>query len=190
MSNMVTAIRLFVVLTVITGILYPALITAVGHVAFPRQAKGSIITDGSRAIGSVLIAQSPRDAKFFMSRPSAGSYTTVPSSASNYALSSKALRDSMLLRSAQWNKSIGELPPDLIFSSGSGLDPHISPEAALFQVERIARVRGLSNQKIIELTTMIHRHTEKPQFGLFGNPRVNVLLLNAELGAIAATPAE
>jgi len=189
-STIFTALRLFVIMTILTGVMYPAMVTIAGYAAFPQQACGSIIKKNSTAIGSLLIAQSPPDTGYFLPRPSAGNYATTPSAASNYALSSVALHDIVLQRSAKYGKPIGQLPSDLVFSSGSGLDPHISPEAARFQADRIARVRGLSGKEVDELDAMIDNHTEKPQFGILGDARVNVLLLNIDLDNIKFTAIE
>jgi K+-transporting ATPase ATPase C chain len=174
-------LRLFLVMTIITGIIYPAVITVVGRMAFPWQSGGSIMIHGSTAVGSLLIAQPSNGPRYFAPRPSAGNYATVPSAASNYAVSNAALHDSLKARAQLRKKPVGEMPSDLLFSSGSGLDPHLSPEAALFQADQIARLRGLSAQKESELKAMIISHVEKPQFGALGNARVNVLLLNCYL---------
>jgi K+-transporting ATPase ATPase C chain len=168
-------------MTLITGVIYPVLITVIGQTIFSQQANGSFIKKDSTAVGSLLIAQNAPDSSYFQPRPSAGNYGTVPSSASNLAISNGILLDSMHQRAAQWGKTIGETAADLLFSSGSGLDPHISPEAALLQVDRIARIRGLSSDEAKELRTMIINNIENPQFGVFGNKRVNVLRLNIDV---------
>jgi K+-transporting ATPase ATPase C chain len=168
-------------MTLITGVIYPVVITVIGQTVFSQQANGSIIKKDSTAVGSLLIAQNPPDSSYFQPRPSAGNYGAVPSSASNLAISNGILIDSIHQRAAQWGKTIGETAADLLFSSGSGLDPHISPEAALLQVDRIARIRGLSSDEAKELRTMIINHIENPQFGVFGNKRVNVLRLNLDV---------
>lgn len=175
------AVRLFLLMTLVTGVIYPVVITVIGQTVFSQQANGSIIKKDSTAVGSLLIAQNSPDSSYFQPRPSAGNYGTVPSSASNLAISNGILLDSVHQRAALWSKTIGEVPADLLFSSGSGLDPHISPEAALLQVDRIARIRGLSSDETKELRTMIISHMEKPQFGVFGNRRVNVLRLNIDV---------
>jgi K+-transporting ATPase ATPase C chain len=123
------AIRLFLVMTIITGLFYPAMVTLAGRLAFPWQANGSLLRNGPTAIGSQLIAQPTPDLKHFSYRPSAGNYATVPSSASNLAVSSALLHDSLQSRTEFWKVPLGDVPSDLVFSSGSGLDPHISHEA-------------------------------------------------------------
>jgi potassium-transporting ATPase KdpC subunit len=178
------ALRLFAVMTIVCGILYPAAITVFGRLAFPWQAGGSILYRESKPIGSLLIAQPSPGPGYFSPRPSAGNYATVPSAASNLALSSAALRDSISARRASWKNSVGKPPPDLVFSSGSGLDPHISPEAALFQAERITLKRGYSPRHFNEIKSVISRRTEGPQLGVLGEARVNVLLLNFDLDGI------
>jgi K+-transporting ATPase ATPase C chain len=180
-STFLVALRLFAIMTIITGVIYPIVITVIGQTAFSQQANGSIIKRETTAVGSSLIAQNSPNSSYFQPRPSAGNYSTVASAASNLAISNVLLQDSLHQRSAHWGKNIGEMPADLLFSSGCGLDPHISPEAAQFQVDRIARIRGLSGDEVVELRTMIAHQTENPQFGILGNNRVNVLLLNLDL---------
>jgi K+-transporting ATPase ATPase C chain len=176
-------IIMYLVLTALTGIIYPVAVTIVASRAFPFQAHGSIVYSGNVPIGSSLIAQAG-DSAHFMPRPSAGGYSTVPSGASNLSPTSRALQKAIEERAAYWGKSVNEIPADLLFSSGSGLDPHISPEAAQFQLERIARMRGFTSGQKSELTKKIAARTEKLQWGMFGRERVNVLLLNCDLDEI------
>jgi potassium-transporting ATPase KdpC subunit len=177
-------------MTIVTGVLYPAVITVAGRFAFPWQSKGCLIRRGPAVIGSLLLAQPTSGHGYFSPRPSAGNYATVPSAASNRAVTSAVLRDSMNARTEYWKKTIGKPPSDLVFSSGSGLDPHISPDAALFQADRIARARGFSEQKAKEIREMIFRRIERPEFGALGEARVNVLLLNCDLDGIAISRAK
>jgi K+-transporting ATPase ATPase C chain len=181
------AIKLFVVMTIMTGLLYPIAITLAGRLFFPWEASGSIIHSGPKAIGSLLLAQPSPDFKHFRPRPSAGNYAAVPSAASNLAVSSAALHDSVRLRAAIWKIPICDIPSDLVFSSGSGLDPHISPEAAMVQAERIAAEHGLSDAQTSQVKALIVRRTEKRQLGVFGNARVNVLFLNCDLEELMIT---
>jgi K+-transporting ATPase ATPase C chain len=174
-------------MTIITGLFYPAMVTLAGRLAFPWQANGSLLRNGPTAIGSQLIAQPTPDLKHFSYRPSAGNYATVPSSASNLAVSSALLHDSLQSRTEFWKVPLGDVPSDLVFSSGSGLDPHISHEAAMLEADRIAELRGLSGAQAEDLKSMVMRRTEKPQFGILGNNRVNVLLLNCDLDGISVT---
>ncbi len=183
-TSILAAFKLFTVMTIITGIAYPLIVYSGGILFFPKESRGSLVYKDSIPIGSRLIAQPGGGPGYFQPRPSAGAYSTVPSEASNLALSSVALRDSMQHRAGYWGETVGKTPPDLLFSSGSGLDPHISVEAALFQLDRIARARHLSGEKIIELKRIIARRTEEPQLGFLGASRVNVLLLNCDIEGI------
>jgi len=186
-TPLTVAIRLFVTLTIVTGAIYPAVITLAGRMVFPWQASGSIVQSGQHRIGSALIAQPPWDSRHFSSRPSAGNYATIPSAASNLAVTSAVLRDSIRARAGFWNNRVGDIPSDLLFSSGSGLDPHISPQAAMVQADLIRRSRGFSAARAGELHELIARRTERPQFGVLGESRVNVLLLNCDLDGLPIT---
>jgi K+-transporting ATPase ATPase C chain len=178
------AILAFVALTVITGAAYPMLVTAFAQL-FPNAATGSVIEANGKAVGSALIGQPFSDPKYFWSRPSATSpqaYHGGASSGSNQGPTNKALHDAVAdrikaLREADpANKR--PVPADLVSASGSGLDPHISPDAAEYQVARVARVRNLPEPRVREL---VAAHTEARTFGLLGEPRVNVLRLNLAL---------
>ncbi len=181
------AVLIFIALTVITGVAYPLLVTAFAQL-FPRQATGSVIEAGGRASGSALIGQPFSDPKYFWGRPSATSpmpYNGAASSGSNQGPTNPALKDAVAdrikaLREADPGND-RPVPADLVAASASGLDPHISPEAAEFQVARIARTRKLSESRVREL---VEAHTEGRLLGLFGEPRVNVLTLNLDLDAL------
>jgi K+-transporting ATPase ATPase C chain len=177
----------FIVLSVITGIAYPLLVTAFAQL-FPSAATGSVIEVDGKAVGSSLIGQPFSDAKYFWGRPSATSpqpYNGASSSGSNQGPTSKALTDAV----ADRVKALQEadpankmpVPADLVTASGSGLDPHISPEGADYQVARVARERKLAEAKVREL---VAAQTEGRTFGLLGEPRVNVLRLNLALDAL------
>ena len=177
----------FLVLTLITGIVYPLIVTAFAQL-FPNKAAGSVIEVNGKAVGSELIGQPFSDPKYFWSRPSATSpqpYNGASSSGSNLGPTNKALAEAVAdrikaLREADpGNKA--PVPADLVTASASGLDPHISPEAAHFQVSRVAKARGLTEERIQEL---LDRHIEARTFGLLGEPRVNVLKLNLALDAL------
>ena len=179
------ALFLFVALTAITGLLYPALVTLIGRVAFPAQASGSLIVDQNRLLGSALIGQSFSDPGYFWGRPSATApqpYNGAASSGSNLGPLNPALADAVKTRIAALRaldpENTAPIPVDLVTASASGLDPHISPAAALFQAARVARARGL---KLDAVQDAIARHTQGRQWGLFGEPRVNVLELNRAL---------
>ncbi|WP_334005781.1 potassium-transporting ATPase subunit KdpC [Burkholderia gladioli] len=176
---------LFAVLTAVTGLVYPAVMTAFGSVAFPWQAGGSLIEQNGRTVGSALIGQ-PFDApRYFWGRLSATSpmpYNAQGSSASNLGPTNPALADQVkgrldALKAAGTDMS-QPVPVDLVTASGSGLDPEISPAAAAYQVERVARARGLSADAVRQL---VDANTKGRQFGLLGEPRVNVLALNLAL---------
>jgi len=193
-----SAIVVLVALTVITGLIYPLAMTGIAQVLFPKQAQGSLIERNGTVVGSELIGQVFESDKYFHGRPSAttapdrnDSTKTVPapynaanSGASNLGPSNKALIDRVqgdMDKLKQQNPST-PIPADLVTTSASGLDPHISPEAALFQVPRIAKARNLPEDRIRQLVT---DHTEERFLGLLGEPRVNVLLLNLALDQLA-----
>ncbi len=181
-------IVLFAVLTAVTGLVYPAVMTAFGSVAFPSQANGSLIEQDGRAVGSALIGQ-PFDApRYFWGRLSATGADAVQrgqgSGASNLGPTNPALADQVkgrldALKAAGTDMS-QPVPVDLVTASGSGLDPEISPAAAAYQVERVARARGLPADAVRQL---VDANTKGRQFGLLGEPRVNVLALNLALDA-------
>ena len=176
---------LFVVLTLITGVFYPVLITGITKVLYSGQAAGSLIYKGDQAVGSELIGQNFTDAKYFWGRPSATGpqpYNATASSGSNLGPLNPALADAVkgridALQSADpSNKQ--PVPADLVMASASGLDPEISPEAAKYQASRVAKARNLSIEKV---DALIEVNTQGRQWGIFGEPRVNVLKLNLAL---------
>lgn len=176
----------FVSLTFVTGVAYPLLIWAIAQIAFPHQANGSVIVRNGRARGSELIGQRFDDLKYFWSRPSATDppYNPASSAGSNLGPTNpdliKAVSERVeLLRRSHPDQS-GPVPADLVSASGSGLDPHISPEAAEFQVARVAKSRGLAVERV---RAIVLNQTEPRTFGLLGEPRVNVLKLNLALDA-------
>lgn len=172
-------------LTVVTGLFYPAMVTGIAQVAFPFQANGSLLSQHGQVKGSTLIGQSFSEPQYFWSRPSATNpfpYNAESSSGSNLGptnpeLLSKVQDRLKALRQGQPGED-KLIPVDLVTSSGSGLDPHLSPAAALYQVPRVARVRGLSEARVQQL---VRQHTEDRQVGILGEPRVNVLRLNLAL---------
>lgn len=179
------ALGLFVVLTIITGLIYPLVTTAVGQLWMPYQANGSLIEKEGKIVGSTLIGQSFTNAKYFWSRPSAtGPYSNnaVASSGSNQGPLNPALADAVKARIAALRALDPDnnlpVPVDLVTASASGLDPHISPAAAQYQLARVAKARGLSKELVSQ---MIIKHTELRQLGVLGEPRVNVLQLNLAL---------
>jgi K+-transporting ATPase ATPase C chain len=180
-----TAFLIIVLLTLITGVIYPLAMTGLAHLVFPAQAHGSLMIQGGRIIGSTLIGQQFDDPKYFWSRPSATApfpYNPASSSGSNYGPLNADLRKAMAARrEALRNADPGNtapIPADLLTASGSGLDPHISPEAAEFQAGRVARLRRLDANVVRRL---IAAHTEGRQLGFLGEPVVNVVELNRAL---------
>lgn len=179
------ALRLLAVLTVLTGVVYPLLLTGIAQVVFPAQANGNLIESNGQLVGSRLIGQPFEDARYFWGRPSATApfpYNAAASSGSNLGPSSTALYEAVqqrveTLRAADPGQA-APIPVDLVTASASGLDPHISVAAARYQVPRIARRRGLPEEALFDL---IDRHTSGRDLGFLGEPRVNVLALNVAL---------
>jgi K+-transporting ATPase ATPase C chain len=176
------ALTIFLFLTLITGVVYPLTVTGIAQVFFPHQANGSLIDIGGRLYGSELIGQQFDDPKYFWGRPSAAGYNAAASSGSNYGPMNPSLEKVVqaridALKEADLANTL-PIPVDLVTASGSGLDPHISVAAALYQVHRVAAARGLSEADVISL---LEQYTEGRQFGFLGEPRVNVLLLNLAL---------
>jgi K+-transporting ATPase ATPase C chain len=176
------AIRVLVILTIITGVVYPLLVTGIAQVAFPDKANGSLIVQNEKIVGSRLIGQAFSDPKYFWGRPSATSpmpYNGAASSGSNQGPTNPALKEAVEGRI----KALGgatPVPADLVTASGSGLDPHISPAAADYQVARVAKARNLSEDRVRGL---VAQHTQGRQLGILGEPVVNVLELNLALDA-------
>lgn len=180
------ALVLLATLTLVTGVVYPWTVTGIAQVAFPRAANGSLVERDGQVLGSELIAQSFSSPRYFWPRPSACGYNAAASSGSNRAPSNPALVDAVKERIAALRASDptqeAPIPIDLVTTSGSGLDPHISVEAALWQAPRVGRERSLS---LAEVKGIVKRHTEEPMLGLIGRRRVNVLGLNLALDAEA-----
>jgi potassium-transporting ATPase KdpC subunit len=181
-----TSVILYLMLTVITGLVYPLVITGVSHVLFHDQANGSVVLRGETAVGSSLIGQAFDDPRYFWGRPSATSpaYNGAASSGSNLGPINPALLDAVAERvkhiRAAHPTQTGSIPGDLVTASASGLDPHVSPAAAQYQIDRVAVARGLS---VVQVTNLVATHTEPRTLGVLGEPRVNVLELNLALDA-------
>jgi len=179
------ALVLFFILTLVTGVAYPLLVTGVAKTLFPVQASGSIIMRDGKAVGSELIGQNFSDPKHFWGRPSATGpmpYNAAASGGSNQGPLNPALTDAVkgrveTLRAADAGNT-APVPVDLVTASASGLDPHISPAAASYQVSRVAKVHGMAADKV---QALVDAQTETPLLGLLGEPRVNVLKLNLAL---------
>ena len=179
------AITLLALLTIITGVIYPLTVTGLAQVLFPHQADGSLIVIDGKTYGSELIGQQFDDPKYFWGRPSAAGYNAAASSGSNLGPMNPSLEEAVqarmdALQAADPSNPL-PIPVDLVTASASGLDPHISVAAALYQVSRVATARGLSEAQV---TSLVEEYTEGRQFGIFGEPRVNVLMLNLALDGI------
>lgn len=180
------AFALLLVMTLLTGVAYPAVVTAIAQVAFPHQANGSMIVVDGKTIGSSLIGQAFSDPKYIWGRPSGAGkdgYDASGSAGSNLGPTSQALIDAITARVDALRQSTGNgpIPVDLVTGSASGLDPDISPAAAEFQVARVATARGTTPDAI---RAAIARHTEQPTLGFLGEPRVHVLELNLDLDGL------
>jgi K+-transporting ATPase ATPase C chain len=179
------ALLMTLVLCVITGAIYPGVITGLAQILFPRQANGSIVTVNGKVVGSALIGQTFTRPEYFHSRPSAAGngYDPTASGGTNKGPTDRKLADTLIAQavdSAVKNDGVvkGAIPSDMVTSSGSGLDPDISPANAYLQVARVAHARGADSAKV---RTLVDAHVQGRQFGFFGEPRVNVLLLNIAL---------
>ena len=177
-------------LSLLTGVVYPVVVTVAAQLVFPYQARGSLIQRGSESLGSELIGQAFDDQKYFWGRPSAtgpAGYNAMGGSGSNQAATNPALVAAVQERVAKLRAAAPDdrspIPVDLVTASSSGLDPHVSPAAALYQVGRVAKARGLDRTK---LEALVREQTEPPTLGFLGQSRVNVLRLNLALDALGA----
>ncbi|HMS57111.1 MAG TPA: potassium-transporting ATPase subunit KdpC [Fimbriimonadaceae bacterium] len=184
MRTFLTSIRMLLCFTLVCGVAYPLLITGISQVVFPTQANGSMIMENGKVVGSSLIGQAFSDPKHFWGRPSATSpaYNSAASSGSNLGPTNPALieaiRERVKMLRAVDPTNTKPVPTELVTASGSGLDPHISPSAAEYQIPRVARARGISEVKVRDL---VKQFTRGPQLGILGEPVVNVLELNLAL---------
>jgi potassium-transporting ATPase KdpC subunit len=189
MRQVRTAFMLFFALTVLVGAAYPAAVTGIARLAFPAKAEGSLLRDAKgNVIGSALIGQPFSDPKYFWPRPSETQnvpYNPMASGGSQLGPTNPKLAEEIAGRVAAWRATgiSGPIPSDLVMASGSGLDPDVTPEAALAQIPRVAPARGLSEE---ELRDFVSAHAEKRFLGFIGAPRVNVLSLNLDLDAMEA----
>jgi K+-transporting ATPase ATPase C chain len=172
MKTILQAARLLLVLTLLTGIVYPLAVTGIAKVAFPRAAGGSLVYNGETLVGSHLLAQKFESDGYFWPRASSADYATVVSGASNKGPINSDLVKLVGERREQFGP---DAPDELLTASASGLDPHLSPAAAAHQIARVAAARDLPNERV---TAFVNQATEAPQFGFLGEPRINVLRLN------------
>ena len=184
-SQLSPGLRINVFLTILLGVIYPLAITGICQAVFPHQANGSLIVQGDKAIGSELIGQNFTKPEYFQPRPSAAGndgYDATASAASNFGPTNQKLIDRVKASVEKFRKENpdyrGPIPADLLTTSGSGLDPEISPDSARAQVARIAKARGISADQLDQL---VAQHTQQPDLGILGEPRVNVLKLNLAL---------
>jgi K+-transporting ATPase ATPase C chain len=184
-QQMVSGFRIMLVLTILTGLLYPAVVTGLCQIIFHHQANGSLVVANGQTVGSRWIGQNFKGAEYFQPRPSAAGndgYDPLASGAANYGPTNQKLADRVHNSIAAFRKAnpgyTGSIPADLVTSSGSGLDPHLSPASAGAQAFRVAQARGIPLQQVQNL---IAQYTEGRDWGFLGEPRVNVLLLNLEL---------
>jgi K+-transporting ATPase ATPase C chain len=188
-KTIIISIKLFLFFTILTGAVYPLLVTGIAQVIFPEKANGSLIVKDNKIIGSELIGQQFDAKEYFTSRPSINSYNPLPSGGSNYGLTNLKLKNLVADRKKQFivfNQldSLAEVPSEMLFASASGLDPHISQKAALLQVDRITKARNFNIIQKQNLIQSVKNLTETPQFLVLGEERVNVLILNLELDRI------
>jgi K+-transporting ATPase ATPase C chain len=189
MKTFIQSLRMFAVLTLLTGVIYPLVITLGARILFPHQAAGGLITVNGKIVGSDLLAQDFTNAAYFWPRPSAADYATVPSGASNKGPTAADLKSNVIVRATAFRLVNGlqpdaHVPSDMLFASGSGLDPHISPESAQLQIERVARARKFSPEQQKRLVALVERSIQPPELGFLGEPRVNVLELNLALDSL------
>lgn len=185
------SLKMFLFLTILTGVIYPLAITLIGQLFFSYQANGSLIVKNEKVICSELLGQNFSGSTYFQSRPSAINYNPIPSGASNLGLSSALLKEQVGARKVDFRKSnlltdSITIPSEMLFASGSGVDPHISIEAAKLQINRILKSRNINPNNSRLLYNLVDSLIEYPQFGVLGNQVVNVLSLNLELDEASA----
>jgi K+-transporting ATPase ATPase C chain len=188
-TQLFIALKIFALFTILLGIVYPLLITGIAQLAFPEKSNGSLIVQGNKVIGSELIGQKFDSIIYFSSRPSATDYNSMPSGGSNLGPISSKLKQQVADRTVQFikfNQLSGSepIPSEMLLASASGIDPHISPNAAMLQVNRIVTARQFDNSQKQRLLQSIKELSEAPQFSFLGEDRINVLVLNLELNKL------
>jgi potassium-transporting ATPase KdpC subunit len=183
MKQILIALKFLLIMTVLTGIIYPVAMTGIAQICFPSKANGSLIIRDGKPIGSELIGQKFDSTVYFWPRPSASDYNPVPSAASNYGPTSDTLKKLVTMRRARFAEMNSiphamSVPKEMVFASGSGLDPHISPEAASMQAARVIKARHFNSKQEEKLLKTIKDLTEGPQFLFLGESRINLLKLN------------
>lgn len=185
----ITSFKMLGVMVLLLGVVYPFLVTLFAQVLFPAKANGSLIKVEGRIVGSEWIGQQIDTAIYFHSRPSAVNYNSLSSGGSNLGLTNQKLHQLVEERKIAFKRTNHlqpgtTIPSEMLFASGSGLDPHISPQAARLQVDRISQARGFSESQRRQLDRLVHQMTEAPQWGVLGCERINVLMLNLALDRI------
>jgi K+-transporting ATPase ATPase C chain len=185
-TQTIIALKFLLVMTLLLGIIYPFFMTGVAQLSYPSKSNGSLIVKNGKIVGSELIGQNFDSTIYFWPRPSAIGYSPIPSGASNFGPTSDKLKKQVaerrtLFATKNSMKDTMAIPKEMIFASGSGLDPHISPEAAMLQLTRVATARKLDETKKQQVQQLIKNLTEEPQFFLLGERRINVFELNLAL---------
>lgn len=188
MKNILSALKMFLCLTLLTGVIYPLLITLVAQVTMAKQANGSFLVENGKRVGIPLIAQKFTSERYFWPRPSAIDYNPLPSGGSNLGPTSRILKNEVEERREFLSKAhpehAHEIPSELLFASASGIDPHISPAAAYFQIDRVSKARNLEKERVMRL---IDEMTEQRYLNVLGKPCVNVFLLNRALDGLSSS---
>jgi K+-transporting ATPase ATPase C chain len=189
MKIILISVKFLLIMTLLTGLIYPFMVFGIAKIFYPNKSAGSFVEVNGKTYCSILISRNFDSLSYFQPRPSAVNNFPMPSGASNYGPSSRKLKEtSDSIKKAFIKTNLlpenTEVPPDAVFSSGSGIDPHISPENAFLQIDRISKFRNFDAEKKKRLKEVIYSNIEYPQFGILGEPVINVLKLNIELDKI------
>lgn len=189
MRTIIISLKIFLFFTLLTGVIYPLTVTGLSGIFFPEKSAGSLVYRNNVAIGSSLIGQKFDTSIYFSSRPSANNYNPLHSGGSNLGMTNSILRKAVKARidnflAVNQIDSTASIPSEMVYASGSGLDPHISLKSALLQQDRVASSRNFNDEQKRKLSELIKKHTEPPQFNLLGESRINVLLLNLDVDNI------